>query len=165
MPKVSAQVTIDAPADRVWEVLADFGAIYKWAPGITNSYSTSESNGGPDASRHCDIAGFGSVEEYVIEWTEGREFKYRATPVGPIGESISTWRVTPQGSKAVLYGDLEYKIRFGPIGALAHKLFMGRMMRQAMNKTLAGFKHHVETGEPVDQKTKLPKSTLAAVTA
>ena len=130
MSKVAAQVLVSAPAQKVWEVLADFGGIYNWAPGVTNSYSTSESNGGPGSSRHCDIAGFGSIEEYVTEWTEGREFKYRATPVGPIGESISTWRVTPQGNRAVLYGDLEYKMRFGLLGALLNTLFMGRMMQQ-----------------------------------
>ncbi len=163
MAKVTAEVLIDAPAQKVWEVLADFGGIYKWAPGITNSYSTSESNGGPEASRHCDIAGFGSVEEYVAEWTEGTGFGYRATPVGPIGESLSRWSVTPQGNKALAHGDLEYTVRFGPIGALMHKLFMRRALQKGMRKALAGLKHRVETGEMVDTKTALPE--LAAVVA
>ena len=86
MPKVSAEIVIDAPAEKVWEVLADFAGIHKWAPAITNSYSTSKYNGGPEASRHCDIAGFGSVEEDITDWIEGSEFKYRATAIGPIRE-------------------------------------------------------------------------------
>ncbi len=65
---------IDASVQKVWEVLADFGDVYRWAPSVTNSYSTSENNNGLEASRHCDIAGFGGIEEYITEWNEGRDF-------------------------------------------------------------------------------------------
>ena len=50
MTKVSAEIVIDAPAERVWEVLADFGSVYKWAPGVTESHSTSSNNSGADAA-------------------------------------------------------------------------------------------------------------------
>ena len=149
MHKVSAEIVVDAPAEKVWEVLADFGGIHKWAPAITNSYSTSKYNGGPEASRHCDIAGFGSVEEDITDWIEGSEFKYRATAIGPIGESTSRWSVTPVGGKSRVYGDLEFNVRFGPIGALMYALMMRRLLKKAMRNTVAGLKHHVETGELV----------------
>ncbi len=149
MPKVSAEILIDAPVGKVWEALADFGAIYRWAPAVTNSYTTSENDRGPDAARHCDIAGFGGIEEYVTEWKEGKFFKYKATPVGAIGGSHSTWGVTPKGNKSRVYTDLEFEVRFGPIGALINELIMRRLLKMAMRNTAAGLKHYVETGELV----------------
>ena len=61
MSKLTHQVTINAPVDEVWEVLADFGAIDKWAPPVSKSYSTTEANGGVGAGRHCDTS-FGTCK-------------------------------------------------------------------------------------------------------
>ncbi len=99
MYKVESHIIIDAPAEEVWRVLADFGEVHQWAPSVTNSYSTSERNGGLDASRHCEIQGFGSVEENITEWNEGSDFTYFATGVGPISEGHSTWSVEAVGNK------------------------------------------------------------------
>ena len=138
MTKVAGEVLIDATAEKVWEILADFGGIYKWAPGIVSSYSTSENNGGAGASRHCDIAGFGGIEEYVTEWTDGKSIKYKATSVGPIAESFAHWFVTPQGDKALVHAEFEYDMRFGLLGALMNKLLIRRKMKQGMHQALGG---------------------------
>ena len=155
MNKVEAQIVIDAPVQKVWEVLADFGGVHRWAPSVTNSYSTSKNNGGPEGSRHCDIAGFGSVEEYITEWNKGRDFTYDFTGVGPISEGNSTWSVKPQGDKTLVYVDLRYGLRFGPLGALMNVLFLRRKIEQGLVKSLQGLRHYVKSGEPVDQKTQL----------
>ena len=52
MPRFSTQIRIDAPKEKVWEVLADLGGIYKWNPGVVHSHSTSDSTGGEGAMRH-----------------------------------------------------------------------------------------------------------------
>ena len=49
MSKLTHQVTINAPVDKVWGVLADFGAIDKWAPPVSKSYSKTEAKGGGGA--------------------------------------------------------------------------------------------------------------------
>ena len=147
MAKVSGQIVIDAPAERVWEVLADFGGVQKWAPGVTKSYSTSKSNGGADAARHCDIPGFGGIEEFVTEWNEGVGFTYRVEPFGMIDESSSTWRITPQGDKTLVYTELNLKMRFGVFGLLMEKLVVKRKIEKGTRNGLEGLKQHVMTGE------------------
>ena len=132
MNKVQAQVLIDAPVQKVWEVLADFGGVYRWAPSVTNSYSTSSNNSGSEASRHCDIAGFSGIEESITEWNEGRDFTYTFTGVGPISEGYSTWSVKPQGDKTLVYTDLRYGLRFGPLGALMNVLFLRRKIEKGL---------------------------------
>ncbi len=147
MKKAEAQIVIDAPVQQVWEVLADFGSVSKWAPSVTNSFSTSEASSGPEASRHCDIAGFGGIEESITEWNEGREFTYLATGVGPISQAYSTWSVKAQGDKTLVYSNLRYGLRFGPLGALMNSVFMRRKIQQGLEKSLEGLKQHVKTGE------------------
>ena len=44
MSTFSTKIRINAPKEKVWEVLAEVGDIYKWNPGVSNSYSTSESS-------------------------------------------------------------------------------------------------------------------------
>ncbi len=161
MSRIEKQIAIDAPAEQVWEVLADFGNVYKWAPAVTHSYSTSESNGGPNSSRHCDIRGFGSVDEDILEWAEGKSFRYSATPLGPIGESVSLWAVEPRGDGSTVILEFEYGTRFGLAGALLNALFMRRKLEKALAKGLDALKQYVEMGETVGSDTQL--NGLAAV--
>ena len=156
MNQVANQIVIDAPVQQVWEVLADFGGVYRWAPSVTNSYSTSENSSGPEASRHCDIAGFGGIEEYITEWNEGHDFTYLATGVGPISEGHSTWSVKAQGEKTLVYTEFSYGLRFGPIGALMNALILRRKVEQGLEKALEGLKHHVKTGEPIGADFRTP---------
>ena len=147
MNMAESQIIIDAPVEKVWEVLADFGEVYRWAPTVTKAYSTSENSNGRDASRHCDVAGFGSIEETVTEWNDGREFTYSFTGAGPISGGYSTWSVKPQGDKTVVYTNIRYGVRFGPIGSLMNAMIIRRKLRQSLAVTLEGLKRHVKTGE------------------
>ena len=147
MNKAESQIVIDAPVQKVWEVLADFGEVYRWAPSVTKSYSTSENSNGQDASRHCDVAGFGGIEETITEWNDGRDFVYSFTGAGPISGGYSTWSVKAQGDKTVVYTDLRYGLRFGPIGSLMNALIIRRKTQRSLAKTLEGLKEHVKTGE------------------
>ena len=46
MSNFSAHIKINAPKELVWAVLSDLGSIYKWNPGVSHSYCTSDSSGG-----------------------------------------------------------------------------------------------------------------------
>ncbi|MEE9217187.1 MAG: SRPBCC family protein [Anaerolineales bacterium] len=156
MTKVSGQIVIDAPAEKVWEVLADFGGVQKWAPGVAKSYSTSSNNSGADAARHCDVPGFGGIEEFVTEWSEGVGFSYRVEPFGMIDESTSTWKITPQGDKTLVYTELNVNMRYGPLGSLMEMLFVKRKIEKGTRNALEGLKHHVKTGELISADFRAP---------
>ena len=151
MNKVVKQIVIDAPVEQVWEVLASFGDVYRWAPSVTKSYITSESEAGLEASRHCDIAGFGGIEEAITEWNEGRDFTYSASGVGPISGGYSKWSVDPQEGKTLVRTDFRYALRFGPVGSLMNALIIHRKLEQSLEQALEGLKHHVKTGELIEK--------------
>ena len=73
MGRFSKEITINAPQEKVWAVLADLGNIYRWNPGVSHSYTTSENSKGEDATRHCDIERplKGYLEERAFDWREG----------------------------------------------------------------------------------------------
>ncbi len=143
--RIEKQIIIDAPAQAAWDVIADFGNVHRWAPGVTHSYATSPNNNGDGASRHCDIQGFGSVEEDILQWDDGVSYTYNATPLGPIGLSTSVWSVeilSPNRSRVVT--SFEYPTRFGPPGALMNLLFMRRKIDRSFDAALAALKTYVE---------------------
>ena len=54
MPQHTFRVRIDESKELVWDALADFGGVSKWAPTITSSRSLTEANGGVGAKRTCE---------------------------------------------------------------------------------------------------------------
>ena len=158
MNNVKVQTTIDASVEEVWRVLADFGGIQKWAPSVTNSYSLSENNGGPEAARHCDVAGFGGIQEYITEWKEGSGFTYRVTGVGPIKEAHSKWSAEAKDGKTVVTTTVDYSTRFGPLGSVLNALVLRRKLLQGIVLGHAGLQHHILSGETVGIDFRAPAS-------
>lgn len=65
MPEFTITRQIDAPVEKVWEVLHDFGDIQRWSRGVTASELTSEGPVSAGSTRHCNFAPFGGVNERI----------------------------------------------------------------------------------------------------
>ena len=148
----SVQTKIDAPKEKVWEVLADLGSIYKWNPGV--SHSTSESTQGEGATRHCDLQNpSGYLEERATNWREGEGFTIDIYESNfPIKRNLVQFSVEANGNGTIVKVAPDYQFKFGPIGSLLDRLILGRQLRKGMANLLAGLKYHVETGEVVGDK-------------
>lgn len=69
MPSIEQRISIDAPTDRVWSALGDFGGIDNWSPVINHSASTDGAERGVGAERSCEVKGlFLDVVERTTEW-------------------------------------------------------------------------------------------------
>ena len=55
MTKLSGDIRIDVPKQRVWEVLAGPEAVQFYSPGLTKVYYTSVASDGVGAARHCEF--------------------------------------------------------------------------------------------------------------
>ena len=159
MSKLTKEVTINAPKEKVWEVLADFGGVARWAPTINHAVTTSEASSGVGCERECDVAGFGKVKERIVEWEEGNYYTYEIDGVGPMKYVRTTWSVTAVGGGSVVTLSINVRMKFGPLGALLVPVARIAMRKQA-RLSLAGLKYHVETGETVGDA--LPKGVIAA---
>lgn len=143
--EVKTSIIINTPTAVVWNVLKDFGNVSDWAPSVTKSYYLNAKTSGVGTGRHCDIEGFGSIQEYVTDWQEGKGFTYSVTPLGPLAESNSSWwlsRIDDQTTE--LQVTFSYDIRFGLLGKILHKFIMRKKLEQSLPETVAATKKHVE---------------------
>ncbi len=160
MGAFSTEIRIDAPREKVWEVLADLGGIHKWNPGVSHSHSTSESSGGEGATRHCDLSNpSGYLEERAFDWREGEGFKIDIFESSfPIERNVVEFTLRADGDGTIVTVTPDYRLKFGPIGALLDRLILGRQLRKGMGNLLAGLKYHVETGELVGDAVPASKT-------
>ncbi len=151
MSKMVKQVRISAQKEKVWEILADFGGAANWAPTITSSHLLTDANGGIGARRTCDHISGAAIEEVVTEWEEGQYYTYEmTTSLGPVKTLNNKWAVSTEGNDTVVTLTMDFKMRFGPFGLLmipAARMMMGKEMKLS----LAGLKHHVETGQVIER--------------
>ncbi len=148
--RIAASIEIAANASQVWAVVADFSAVDTWANQVTRSYQIGDKSSGVGAQRHCDIQGFGGIDERVTDWIEGSSLSYEVTPLGPLGVSHNRWTIEPLDSGyCKVTTELGYDIRFGLLGRIMHSIFMRRKLEQAFPKSLQALKHRVETGKLV----------------
>lgn len=68
MTHTSEQILIAAPCERVWQTLANIGAVAQWNPTVEHAVATSTQSEGVGAGRSCDVAGMGTIQETVVEW-------------------------------------------------------------------------------------------------
>ncbi len=143
---VNTRVTIDAKREDVWTMLAEFDDVYTWAPGVTKSYGIGEQKLGVGHGRHCDIEGFGGIEEYITQWEENNGLTYNISPVGPLKNGLSRWAISDAGaSKTRLDITLSYNLRFGVLGKLMHLLMVRRKLESSLPATAQAIKNRVET--------------------
>ena len=162
MSKLTRQVLIKASKERVWEILADFGTVSNWAPTISESHITTEATRGVGAERACEHAKMGHIEERIVAWDEGSSLSYdviSGLPF-PMKSLNNVWSVSDADDGAVVTLTMDFRMGLGPLGALP-ALMARPMMRKEMGVSLAGLKHHVETGDLVGSDTELPAVVVA----
>lgn len=151
MSTITDSIRINAPKDKVWEILADFGGVINYNPGLSNSYSTSENNEGVGATRHCDLLPMGSIEERIVEWNEGSDYLvdiYQfngATP--PIKEAFGRLSIEADGDQTIANMSLSYEMKMGFIGNAMKGLVLDGQYQKAVTGILQGLKFHTETGK------------------
>ena len=134
MREISVTRTFATPRHAAWEVLADFPAISTWNSGVKTSFSTSEATDGIGATRHCDLAPMGTLEETIAEWQPETRMVVRiesATKL-PIRSGLVTFVLGDEGQPTTI--TYAYEPRFGALGKL-----MGPMVDKQLTSGFEGF--------------------------
>lgn len=166
MTRIESSIRIDAPKDKVWAVLADFGGIQKFHPGLKSSHSTSEANEGVGATRQCVLKPMGTIQERIVEWKDGEEMLveiYEGKNMPPLDFEDTKARLSAraEGDKTVVTMKMAYETK-GLAGAA-----MNPVLKSQFSKTvpsiLQGLKYYVENGKKATSKEL--KQTFAAAAA
>lgn len=159
--QVEDQITINAPASKVWRILAhEFDKVGQWSSGITASMATTDSpapEGAMVGGRICLSDGLGGDvrEEFTYYDEEGMRFGYKAIGELPwfLEAAQNNWCVRSlEPNKAVV----TFKAEVGL------KLFVALFMIPLMpfikkfwgTRTLEELKHYIEHDQPHPRKLK-----------
>ena len=116
---------------------------------MTKSYYNTGPREGVGASRHCDLVTGGAVEETVIDWEDGSGFTFRMHDFikgPPFKTAEGRMTVREDGDSTVAGLTIEYRVKFGPIGAIMDHFMIRPQFEKLVPRVLQGLKRHLEAG-------------------
>jgi hypothetical protein len=147
MSSFTSTITINAPVDEVWAVLADIGSIHRWNPGVVSSYVTTGSAEGVGSGRHCDLGGKNYLKEEVVEWGAGKGLTMRIVDTNlPFKAADIRFTLRPDRGATVVDVSPDYVLKFGLLGRALDWVYVRNSYMKGMEALLSGLKHHVEGG-------------------
>jgi len=148
MTTLHHEIKINAPVEKVWQVLADLEQVQYYNPLVARTRYISPNREGVGAARHCDFKPKGFSNERVTEWAPnqllGMEIIESSFPM-----RYTRWKtyLTKDGFGTRVIQDLEYEVKFGLLGKLLDVLFMRRKYGTVLAGIFNGLKNYLEQGK------------------
>jgi len=101
---VKKSVTLDAPADKVWDTVKSFDALNTWHPAVDTDQIVSGTNDTAGAVRLLTLKGGGTIKEKLLAFDDtGHRFRYTIVEgVLPVSHYTSNMVVTSLGNDKTL---------------------------------------------------------------
>ncbi|PCJ82565.1 MAG: hypothetical protein COA49_00425 [Bacteroidetes bacterium] len=150
MTTFTKQIIIDASKQKVWQIVSDLGGIYRYNPGVSKSYYTTDITDGIDAARICELQPTGKIMETVTHWNEGEGFSLRVDPIEkapPVKNFSGKFQLKEiTGIRTQITVTINYDMKLGAIGLLLNNLIIQAKMEEGIKDLLEGLKVFSETG-------------------
>lgn len=148
MTVLSNAISINAPREKVWSVLARLDAIHHYDPGVMQSTVISSSTEGIGAARQCDLTPGGWFKERITEWAPCEALTFELVECTlPVKKLTYRYTLKPEGGGTLVTQRMEYDLKFGPVGKLMDVLIIRQKWDAGIKGFFAGLKQYVETGE------------------
>lgn len=157
MADITLKRTIAVPFDRVWDVLADFGGVHRYHPGVETSPVTDGTpSSGVGSERVCNLYDGNHLTERVSESVDGERLVIEVVDSSmPLSSGVGSFELNPiAANETEVTLNMRYAVKFGPLGALMDKLLLERTMNKGLDALLAGLDQHVRTGETIGKGWK-----------
>ena len=147
MTTLHHEVRIQASIEAVWNAVSDLEAVRQYNPMVASVRLVSAERTGVGAARRCELKPKGQVEERVWKWVPLRAIGLEvAASDWPI--VFMRWETTlePERQSTLVRQRMEYRLRFGPVGAVLDALVMRRKLDASVREVFASLKRYVEDG-------------------
>ncbi len=146
MGKLINYITINAPIDKIWNVLTDLELLDKTDPTVKKATLISENKTGIEANRKVLMQdGKNWFDEKITVFNPNEELVYQLTDCSfPIKGLKHTYSFQKIGNQTKVQQVMEYTVKFGIIGLLMDKMMIGKQFNSGINKFLNGLKTYVE---------------------
>lgn len=145
MRKLEDRIVIETSKQNVWDVMADFGRVAPWAPGMRQSSLKGEKKTGVGTHRVLrHVWGF-RIEEIITEWVDdsGYSFELIKAPF-PMHDVRETWILRSDDNQALLTITVSYGMRLGLLGVLLDAVLVRFLVAREIRLGICGLKHYVE---------------------
>ena len=145
MRLLNERVEIRAPAELVWEILADFGGVADWAPYMRSSHLIGELESGVGMRRGMRHAWGFRFEETVTQWHEDKGFAFDVLKAPfPMKNVKEVWVLAAEDGRTAVETQVRYETHLGPLGTLSDWLLVRFVVRREMRAGLRGLKEYAE---------------------
>lgn len=129
---IKVEKTFNHPKSKVWETVAvNFDGVSNYSPGVAKSNFIGEKKECIGTARHCDFPKKGWIEEQIIEWNEGVDFKVEKTASSMPMKFMESKFIFEDAGEGKTKMTQEFWYRMGgPMG------FLSGMMKGKMTKML-----------------------------
>lgn len=148
--EVTTKIQVNAPSEKVWDALSQYGNVYTFHAGVEKSVSR---NGNPDKAamgveRICDIKDGNKdvvLVERITEFVEGSHYRYEVFewenfPLQMMFFGFAVEKDTSMNTHLKL--TVNYRLKPGFLSG-----FMKWKIKKMEREILLGYKNYVETGK------------------
>ena len=145
MRELREQIAIATPRQTVWELLADFGGVSKWAPYMKTSHLIGDIQSGIGMRRGMRHAWGFRFEEAVTQWKDGQGFSFDVFRAPfPMKNVKESWIIDHSNGHSTVSTQVTYGMHLGPIGKALDWMLVRFIVTREMRAGLRGLKQHSE---------------------
>lgn len=140
MTFIQRALDVNAPAERVFDIIDTPSRVPEWAAGITRVSDIRESEGRVGDTMRATYSVMGM--RFPMRWTtteyeKPTRFRFRAE--GGIGGNMGFFLEPKDGSTRVIW-EVDYTVQWGVVGKLLDALLVKRMSERNSERTLEALK-------------------------
>ena len=158
MHKVVVQRDIEVPLHKAWEILDDFGGVYRYHPNVESSPIDNGVPSGLGAERVCHFDNGDQIKERVTGYEEGQGYTVEIIDPGKFplrsAEAHLTLKSVDEDRSRFRF-EMSFEPKYGPIGWVMGATVMQTQFRRILGQVLEGFEAHATTGEIVGGRSPL----------
>jgi len=151
-------LTVNVSTDKIWQVLADYSSVERFAITIKSSPLVGDIQSGLGAKRKCTFNDGSSLVEEIIDYQDGIGFKMALSEFSlPLKHMEAEMKVTPlDENRSEIYMSSDFVVKGGIFGRFLGHFVMRPIMKGVFTKVMTGLAFHSATGKILDDK--LPKN-------
>ncbi len=146
MGKLVNAININAPLDKIWNILTDLELLDKTDPTVKKATLLSENKTGLDAKRKVLMKdGKNWFDEKITVFRPNEELVYQLTECSfPIRGLKHSYSFQSTGGQTRVQQVMEYQVKYGIIGKLMDKMMITKQFNAGISKFLNGLKKYAE---------------------
>lgn len=146
MTTLHNEITINAPIEKIWEVLTEVEMLDKYDPTVKKSTALSQTKKGISAKRKVEMLdGKNWFEEQCTAHLPNEALTYELTACSfPIHKLKHSYSFIKMGGQTKVKQVMQYEMKFGFLGKIMDALMVRKQSDKGIKKFFAGLKSFTE---------------------